>query len=181
VTNEESVEISGKLVGLLGPLASDDRARLIKAALILLGEQAPNTSNINPDANSADASGYAPKTQIWMRKHGITAEQLSHVFHIRDGYAEVIAGAIPGGSKKVQTLNAYILTGIGRLLTTGEPAFDDKSARALCESAGCYDQPNHSRALGDKGDKLSGTKEKGWILTAPGLKHGADLIKELNA
>jgi hypothetical protein len=33
----------------------------------------------------------------------------------------------------------------------------------------------------DKGNKIAGSKDAGWKLTAPGLVHGATLIKEVTA
>lgn len=73
-----------------------------------------------------------------------------------------------------------MLVGIAKLLSSGDPSFDDKSARALCETSGCYDSANHAASLRDKGNEFTGTKDKGWTLTTPGLKRGAILIKELN-
>lgn len=65
------------------------------------------------------------------------------------------------------------------MLASGEAKFTDKEARALCTSAGCYDGPNHASTLKARGNWFTGSKEKGWVLTAPGLKHGAALIKGL--
>jgi hypothetical protein len=31
----------------------------------------------------------------------------------------------------------------------------------------------------ERGNEFTGTKEKGWSLTAPGLKRGAALVKEM--
>jgi hypothetical protein len=92
---------------------------------------------------------------------------------------DVIA-ALPGRNKKEQTYTAYIITGIGQLLLNGIASFDDKVARALCERSGCYDSANHSAHLRDRGNEFTGTKEKGWTLTAPGLSRGAQIIKDMN-
>ena len=64
-------------------------------------------------------------------------------------------------------------------MISGEPKFSDKDARALCSSAGCYDPTNHAATLKSKGNWFTGTKEKGWVLTAPGLKHAATIVKNL--
>jgi hypothetical protein len=85
----------------------------------------------------------------------------------------------PGSSTKVKTINAYILTGISKLLATGEAKFDDESGRAVCESMGCFDKTNHSKFVKEKGNVSGGSKGSGWTLTGPGLKSGADLIKAL--
>jgi hypothetical protein len=97
-----------------------------------------------------------------------------------DGSMAVIAADIPGKGKKGKTLNAYVLVGVSKFLSTGDPKFDDKSARALCEGSGCYDSANHAQTLKAKGNWFTGTKEKGWSLTAPGLRQGAMIVKELN-
>jgi hypothetical protein len=85
-----------------------------------------------------------------------------------------------GRNKKEQTYNAYVLVGIGQLLLTGDASFDDRAARSLCEKFGCYNSANHSTHLREKGNEFTGTKERGWTLTAPGLKRGADLIKDMH-
>lgn len=116
---------------------------------------------------------------MWMKQNAIEISELEQVFHIADGISEFIAPRLPGRNKKEQTHVAYIVTGIGQLVVTGSASFDDKLARALCESAGCYDSANHSAYLKDRGNELAGSKEKGWSLTAPGLKRGADIIKDI--
>ncbi len=113
-----------------------------------------------------------------MKQNSISTEQLQQVFHRGDGTVEVIAAQLPGRNKKDQTYSAYLLTGVGQLLLNGNPAFDDKAARALCETAGCYDPNNHSTILKDRGNEFTGSKDRGWTLTAPGMKRAADLIKD---
>ena len=73
----------------------------------------------------------------------------------------------------------YVLTGIARLLATGEPSFDDKAARAACKNLGCLNETNHASYIKDRGNRMTGSKETGWKLTAPGLALGAALIKEI--
>ncbi len=180
----KSIDAMTQIVEILTPLPSDERARVLQAALVLLGE---NKSFVNQSKNSEpelennieDTTSLPPRAVAWMRQNNLTADNLEQVFHITDNGAEVIAVHIPGKNKKWQTYNAYILTGIAQLLATGNPIFQDKSARALCESSGCYDNANHSAHLKAKGNEFTGSKEKGWTLTAPGLKRGAELIKEL--
>ena len=57
------------------------------------------------------------------------------------------------------------------------PQFDDAEARRVCEAAVCLDAKNHSTYMKEIGKLAAGSKEKGWTLTAPGLKHAATLIK----
>jgi hypothetical protein len=170
-----------KVVEVLSPLSSEDRARVIGAALALLGDAqskiaAPKPSEL--DLDDAELGNLSPRARSWMSQHGVSPVELQQIFHVADGEVEVIA-TVPGRNKKDQTYNAYVLTGLSQLLATGAPAFTDKAARALCEASGCYDSANHAAHLKDKGNEFTGSKDKGWTLTAPGLKRAAELIKEL--
>lgn len=184
MTSKKPAEIASEIVDLLTPLSSDDRQRVFRAALVLLGEtpSANLQSNANVETNNGSdvGTGLPHKAQIWMKQNGISEQQLQQVFHLDGGNAEVIAADIPGKNKKEKTLNAYTLVGLSRLLASGDSAFDDKSARALCVSSGCYDASNHAATMKDKGNTFTGTKDGGWTLTAPGLKHGSDLVKSLS-
>lgn len=179
-------QITSSIVDMLSPLNSEDRGRVVQATLTLLGE-APIPS---PDRNAKSGSDVAgdcghgvissSKARAWVRQNGISEAELEQVFDISgDGTVGVIGFAIPGKSVKDKVLNAYIVQGISRLLATGDTAFDDKSARSLCEELGCYDPANHALYMKGKGTVLTGSKDKGWKLTAPGLKRGAELIKEI--
>jgi hypothetical protein len=176
------IEATTKLVELLKPLPSEDRMRAIRAAMILLGDGHADVALDGQAKEKAepqhDVFGTLhPRARTWMRQNDVSASQLAEVFHVGEGGVEVIA-SIPGRNKKEQTYNAYILTGLGQLLTTGNPTFADKQARAVCEAAGCYDSANHSVHLRNRGSEFAGTKDKGWTLTAPGLRRVAEIVKE---
>jgi hypothetical protein len=186
MTNKKTTEIVAEIVELLTPLDSPERARAIKASLVLLGETAtadPPKGGVDSGSSALDDSGemstLPSRARTWMKQNGVSLEELQQVFHLENGSAEVIAGEIPGKNKKEKTYNAYVLAGLAKLLSTGSPAFDDKTARALCLSSGCYDKANHSVTIKERGNEFTGAKEKGWILTTPGLKRAATLVKEM--
>ncbi|MGB8278629.1 MAG: hypothetical protein WCF20_11955 [Methylovirgula sp.] len=171
-----------KLVEILEPLSSEDRARVIRAAMVLLGDADTKMSSDKEfeSAPQTDDLGTLPaRAQMWMKHNSISEEQLQQVFHIAGGGVDIIAAHIPGKSKKEQTLNVYLLVGLKELLLTGNAIFQDKAARSLCESVGCYDAANHSTYIRDRGNEFSGSKDKGWTLTAPGLKRAAEIVREL--
>lgn len=171
--------VTTKLHDLLKPLDSAERIRAIKAALMLLGDQAGELGGGEDEGQQEDKGKVATKrtgkAALWMKANSVTDDHLSHVFHD----SEIIASEIPGKDSKRKTINVYVLTGLSKFLETGEATFDDKSARAACKSHGCYNSANHSSYMSSKGNVLSGSKAKGWTLTAPGLKAGADLVKEI--
>lgn len=183
-------EIAGKMVTLLEPLESQERQKVINASLTILGEapsealgsrasgDARQTTD-GDDKSGQGLSGLPAKANNWARQNGLSTAQLEQVFDITGADMTVIASEVPGKSKKEKTHNAFVLQGISRLLASGDPAFDDKAARKLCEDLGCYDAANHSTYMSDKGNLLTGSKKLGWKLTAPGLKHGADLVMQL--
>lgn len=179
MTQKNSLDALGTIVEVLSPLSPEERARLMRAAMVLLGDELPANAGGAP-AEQPGALSLPPKAASWMRQNGITEDQLQQAFHVADGSADLI-GSIPGSSKKEQTYSVYILTGVGQLLMKGEPSFDDKAARALCVQAGCYDRANHSAHLGARGNEFTGSKDKGWTLTAPGLKRGAEIIKQMQS
>lgn len=178
------IEAMSKIVEILAPLSTEDRGRVIRAAMTILGDAQPALGAIGTAAPEVDQEGgeenLPPRARVWMKQNDVAIGELQQVFHISEGTVEVIAAHMPGKTKKEQTYSAYILTGLAQLLLTGVPSFQDKPARALCESSGCYDSANHSAHIKDRGNEFTGTKDKGWILTAPGLKRAAAIIKELS-
>lgn len=173
--------IVATIVDELNSLTPDERQRVISASLTLLGD-APTTatkSNALESQESTEEVGQLPaRARTWMRQNGLSLEQLHELFHISPNGAEIIASGIPGKKKRDQVRNTYVLLGVAHLLSSGEVNFDDKAARALCEKYGCYDHTNHMKYM-KGGNEFTGSKDRGWTLTAPGLKHGALLIAEL--
>lgn len=177
----DNLQVMNELVRLLEPLSKEDRQRVVLASFAFLGDSVPLGTNevdvpVKPDAGTAGASARADN---WIRQNSLSEDQLQQVFHLADGVAVIIASEMPGKNGAEKTLNAYILSGLANLLSTGEAAFDDRSARALCETTGCYNSANHAAYLKKKGNSFTGSKGTGWSLTGPGLKRGAELVKEL--
>jgi hypothetical protein len=173
-------DITIKVVKLLAGLDSGDRQKVIQASRTLLGETAVDAGVGGYGGNGgAVLPGLSAKASAWIKQNGLTTAELEQVFDTDGGNVSMIAGSVPGKSGKDQTIAVYVLRGVTQLLATGEPTFDDKSARKLCEDIGCYDNANHAVYMRAIGNNLAGSKDKGWKLTAPGMKRGAELIKEM--
>lgn len=171
------------IINALKPLSSEERHRTVNAAMTFLGEASqsmrserkPPADDVGDDAGEAS---YSPAITRWMKQNDISTEDLEHVFQLNgDGTFDILD--VPGKSKREQTLNAYVLTGLGTLLTTGGKAFTDAAARRYCDDLGCYDQANHAAYLSGKGSELSGDKNRGFSLPTPGMKRAAVLVKEI--
>lgn len=175
-------ESLSRILGILMPMTAEERQRTLAAVTAFFGDPVPSGSPVKKGGASdihTDIEHISQKSQTWMRQNNLELNEIEKVFHISGGSCEVIASVIPGKSKKEQTFNAYVLLGLSQMLTSGSPTFDDKAARNLCIQHGCYDAPNHASNFKEKGNDLAGSKEKGWTVTAPGLKNGAVLVKEL--
>lgn len=167
------------IVQELKDFSSEERVRIFQASMTLLGEAPARMASDEGEGGShKEKSVELPaKARSWMKHHGVSLEQINQVFHFGEGGPEIIA-AIPGTKRKDQVRNAYVLCGIGRLLGFGETKFDDKAARDICEAGGFFDSTNHMKYM--KGSEFIGSREKGWVLTAPGLDLGAALVAQLN-
>jgi len=168
----------------LTPLTSEDRHRIVNAAMTFLGEPTVLPKQKSAAGGAAEeiddhANGdRSAQTSRWMSQHSVSGEELDQVFHFHPDGTFVLLDA-PGSSKREQTLNTYILTGLGNYLAVNDRAFDDATARAFCDKIGCYDQANHASHLKNRGPEFTGDKNKGYSLTNPGLKRGATLVKEM--
>lgn len=169
------------IVDILAPLPSDERHRAIQGALVVLREGTSNPDEfIQSAGNESDVKvGISPIGKRWMKQSGVTVDRLMQVFDVSDGVATVIAAEVSGKNNAEKTIKAYVLTGLASLLSSGEPNFSDKAARALCETFGIYDSTNHAKYLKEKNNYLLGDKDKGWKLTAPGQKYAANIVKEI--
>jgi hypothetical protein len=170
-------QIVGTIVDELTPLGSDARRRAIQAAMTLLGEEPIKSPRVDDELDKVEgAQSLAARSVAWMRQNEISMEQLQHTFLIENGSVEIIA-QIQGGSNREKVRNVYVLVGIANFIRTGDQKFDDADARSLCERFGIYDSTNHSKYM-KGGNEFTGSREKGWTLTMPGLKVGANLVKE---
>jgi hypothetical protein len=167
------------IVQELESFSSEDRHRIVSASMTLLGESPTHrvraAESVEPDQDQSD--GLPAKARSWMKQYGLTLEEISQVFHFGEEGAQIIAH-IPGANRREQVRNAYVLCGLGGLLTSGEQKFDDKVARDVCESGGFFDITNHMKYM--KCSEFAGSRDRGWVLTAPGLKLGASLIAQLS-
>jgi hypothetical protein len=187
--SNQLAEAVGKIVDVLSPLASEERTRVVSAALTLLGEASgasgirfngiqPNGKPPLDEETEASEFGLTSPVKTWLKKVKLEGSLLEEYFHFDQGKVQPIA--LPGNASKriTQVVNTYLVQGLSSYLASGEPAFSDTDARKLCEHFGCYDHTNHAKYLKEFGNKITGSKASGWKLTAPGLSAAAELIKQ---
>src|SRR4051812_13860343 len=144
-------DVTTKIFEQLKELAAEERLRVVNAALTLLGDpvlgmgqqRRKDEAEEKGGRGEDTVDGICEKAAAWIRKSGIEADALEEVFHVDGGKVELIGDAV-GKSKRQQTVNTYLLTGVAAFLATGTPEFADDVARNYCQHFGCYDSPNHS-------------------------------------
>jgi hypothetical protein len=181
MSKSDAVAAVAKLVEILTPLSAEHRTRAISAATILLGESGASSGAVGfkNEEGGSGPEGISAKGIDWMKKNGISGELLDHTFSIDKDGIDVIAARMPGKSKRQQTLETYIISGLRAFLQSGEPAFGDREARELCQRIGCYDSANHYNYIKGFGNRIAGSKGSGWRLTNPGLSQAAQIVKQL--
>lgn len=175
-----------QIYDILEAYSPEDRQKVIQAAFALLGDKLPSSSSATPPtvassptlADNSDGSAQLfPAANRWISQNKLKVEMLEPYLHINGGEAAVI-GLPPGGKSRAdRTTAAYLLLGVASLFASGSPSFTDDAARQLCQEQGCYDPPNHAKTCKTFGNRLRGSKEKGWQLTAPGLTAAAELVR----
>lgn len=170
-----------RLIEVLEPLSVEERRRNINAALTYFGDvglEPAKNSVQHVHADTVHGAHFAAPIAALMKQHGISFDHAVHVFEFRDGEPFKIL-AVPGKGKKPQTLAMYHLVGLGTYLETGMRDFADAAVRQYCRDYGCYDQANHAAYLDDKHPAFTGDKNGGWMLTVPGVKVAAAIVKEV--
>lgn len=122
------------------------------------------------------------RAQLWMRRHNITEDMLERVFLFReepDSFDVELIAAVEGSTRREQAINCYLLTGLLTLLVADDPRFDEEHAVAICKEQSCYDGANHAQTRQQFGNRISGNKNAGWMLTTPGLDAAATVVKQL--
>lgn len=175
---------SAAIYSLLEPFSEQERLNIVSGVLVLFGQslQLRSAGATMPPAvvsHHQDSMDLPLKAARWAQQAGLSPEMLESAFYLEPPTPEVIA-PIPGQTAQEKTINCYLLSGAAAFLKTGEPSFVDADARALCEHVGCYDTTNHSKRLKHLGNRVVGSKGKGWKILAPGLKDAADIIKAMS-
>ncbi|OOG37111.1 hypothetical protein [Rhodanobacter sp. C05] len=167
---------------LLEPLEPTDRAKVVRSALTLLGDDSnsPKSSATgNSDSGADNGGAFGTKATRWMSQNGIDESVLGEIFHKDGTEVEIIVNDVPGEGKRGKSQNCYLLSGIRSFLESDEAKFSESDAVSLCKHMGCHDSANHAKTRVSLGNLVAGTKTSGYTLPAPGLRAAAELVKKM--
>lgn len=180
MTNSTPTDAMVAIVELLTPLDSEERHRVVTAALTLLGDtQTQVSENLDTRFSLDTKFEIHPRVTSWLSQNNLSVVDLERVYFIQDDRIELIIHDVPGNNRAEKATNIYILCGIIGFLSEGTPSFQDDLARKYCIQLGCYDKNNHSKTLKKIGNSIIGNKKQGWTLTSPGLDNAAEIIYKI--
>ena len=85
-----------------------------------IGRTSENDASAKPVETGTElADGISPIAQKWIRRSGLTVEQLNELFSIGGEEIDLIAKSVPGKAKKGKLLNVILLKGIAAYLASG--------------------------------------------------------------
>lgn len=131
------------------------------------------------DAPDQEGDGISPIAKKWMRRNGLSSADLSSHFSLGIEEIDLVAKKVPGKSKRERMLNVFLLKGIAAYLGGGAARFDHESVKQACTHYDAYDMDNFAAYLKSFAAQVSGTKEKGYALTARGLTDATELVKTM--
>ncbi|PVV16000.1 MAG: hypothetical protein B6D82_02065 [gamma proteobacterium symbiont of Ctena orbiculata] len=175
-------DIVGDVYKLLEPLEPADRAKVVKSALMLLGDESDSlgaSTAVNSSSGGGDSGSFGTKATRWMNQNGIDESAIGEIFHKDGEEVEIIVNDVPGDGKRGKSQNCYLLSGIRSFLQSDEAKFSESEAVSLCKHMGCHDGPNHAKTRDNFGNLVAGTKASGYTLPAPGLRAAAELVKKM--
>jgi hypothetical protein len=182
--SKSPAELALQIYNILVTQDSDVRQRVMQSAMTLLGETTLSAGRRS--AGQKDGGGgfddvkLGPKATRWIQKHAVTREMLEELYHLSDEGMDIIAGNVPGASKREMTINCYLLAGIRGLLRNDLPTLDETETIAVCKRLTAYDRNNHTSNRQAVGNKISGSRPT-FTLTGPGETAAADLIKQMTS
>lgn len=167
-----------KIHELVSELTQEDRRRVFGAVGTLCGDDeiVPRSPVAGSNAEQPP-DGLPLRASRWLSQNQIPRERIEEIFHLDGPNVDLLLVDVPGRSKREQTINCYLLLGIRSLLATGEPTVVDADVVALCKQHKCHDVANHASYRKQIANLLAGDKAKGYVLSAPGLRTAAEIIR----
>jgi hypothetical protein len=130
----------------------------------------------------ASPGGVPEAVKPFLTANSITTDILGKVFHPTGPGAQLLASSMPGTGKAKKLVNLSLLLSVKQALESGSFTCTLKELRELAVHYDCYDSPNFAKTL--KSNKAHyNPREKGadLVLSGPGLKKAAEVIKSLAA
>jgi hypothetical protein len=148
-----------------------------------LEDAAPGTTEQEEELQTTEPEegleGVNDVARKWMRRNGLSTEQLSSLFSLGVDEIDLVAEKVPGTNVKQRLRSVLLLKAIASYLGSGAPRVEHKK---LKEAASHYDADagsNMATYIKEMGAEFSGTATSGYSLTTRGLSAATKLIKDM--
>ena len=131
------------------------------------------------DEQSEETDGVSPIAIKWMKRNGLTIQQLGDLYSLGIDEIDLVAKTIPGSSKNQRTRSVVLLKGIAAYLSSGVARVTAEQIKEACLHYDAYDPPNHSKYLKKMASEVSGTKGSGYTLSPRGITSATELLNEM--
>jgi hypothetical protein len=123
--------------------------------------------------------GISPVARKWMRRSGLSGDQLSTLFSLGVDEIDLVAKSVPGKSRAERVRSVLLLLGIAAYLSSGAARVSDEKLREACGHYGAYDPTNFSKHIKAISAEASGSRESGYTLTSRGIAAATELIRQI--
>lgn len=177
--------VLGYVSGMLGVAVAEHRAPRAVPQEVEDNETLQDDTTINQSAPAQtdvvadNLDGISPVAQKWIRRSGISIQELSKVYSIGLDDIDLIAEKVPGANKKERMRSVLLLKGIAAYLATGAARVSHEQVKEACLHYDAYDGNNFAAYLKSFASEVSGTKESGYTLTPRGITAATELAKRV--
>lgn len=143
-------------------------------------DQGPTVDEVRDvGTEGGDLEGISPIARKWMRRSGLTSNQLSSLFSLGVEDIDLVTTSVPGKSHAQRVRSVMLLNGIASYLGSGVARVSDEKLREACGHYEAYDPTNFAKHVKALAPEASGSKETGYTLTSRGITAATDLIKKI--
>jgi hypothetical protein len=126
-----------------------------------------------------ELDGISPIAKKWMRRSGLSVDQLSRLFSLGVDDIDVVAKAVPGSTVKERVRSVALLKGLASYLSSGVARITSEQIKEACLHYDAFDSGNHAKYIKAMAAELNGSKSGGFTLTARGITAATELVKQV--
>lgn len=136
-------------------------------------------ANAKGEHDEDDSDGISPAGRKWMRRNGLTIDDLSPIFSIGGEEIDIVLKKVPGDKKSKRMRSVFLLKGLASYLASGAARFTHTDVKETCLHYDAFDAANFAQIFRGLAAEVSGSKETGYTLTARGMTGAAEMVKQL--
>ena len=125
------------------------------------------------------SDGISSLGRKWMRRNGLSVDDLSPIFSIGGEEIDLVLKKVPGDKISKRMRSVFLLKGLAAYLASGAARFSHADVKETCLHYDAFDAGNFAQNFRGLAAEVSGSKDTGYTLTARGLTGAAEIVKQL--